>query len=217
MGSKGGRAPPPPDPTAVATAQTGSNVQTATANAYLNNVNQYGPRGSITYERTGTEAIRNPDGTTSDVPIFAQHETLSPNQQTLATQQENLGIDLNDIAGDQLTRLADVLGRPVYEDLAGVPAIRPGFDAGGPIQTSVDYAYAPTSFGDTAGRIQYDVPGGTDFSALGQQAQDAILARMRPELERSQAALDSRLANQGIALGRRRLPHRADDRATAHQ
>ena len=35
MGSKGGRAPPPPDPFATASAQTQSNVGTAIANSYL--------------------------------------------------------------------------------------------------------------------------------------------------------------------------------------
>jgi hypothetical protein len=35
----------------------------------------------------------------------------------------------------------------------------------------------------------------------GQTAQDAIMARLQPQLDRSRAALDSRLANQGIGLG----------------
>jgi hypothetical protein len=203
MGSKGGRPPPAPDPYATASAQTQSNVGTAIANSYLNNANQIGPRGSLTYQQTGTQSIRVPNGQggydSVDLPTWTQTESLSPGQQHLQDQQEALGGQLNDLAGNQLTRLGTVLGQPV--NTSGVPPIQSSFDGGGPIQTSMNLAQAPTSFGGTAGAIQYDVPGGTDFSALGRQAQDAILARMRPELDRQQAALDSRLANQGINIG----------------
>ena len=205
MGSKGGRAPPAPDPTAVGAAQTGSNIGTAIANQTLANTNQYGPRGSLTYNQVGTTRLTLPNGESYDLPQWEQRETLSPNQQALSDQQEQLGRNLNDLAIGQVGRLTNVLGQPV--DATGVPAIRSGFDAGGPIQRYVELNpwlrqdAAPTTFGETAGNIQYDVPGGTDFSALGRQAQDAILERMRPELERSQAALDSRLANQGLSLG----------------
>jgi hypothetical protein len=207
MGSKGGRAPPPPDPTAVATAQTGSNIGTAIANQTMANTNQYGPRGSLTYNQVGTTRLTLPNGESYELPQWEQRETLSPNQQVLANQQENLGIGLNDLAGDQITRLAGVLGRPVSEDVAGVPRMVSSFAQSGPIQSSVDLQRsvnlqnAPTEFGRTAGNIQYDVPGGTDFSTMGREAQDAILARLRPELDRSQAGLDARLANQGIDLG----------------
>jgi hypothetical protein len=213
MGSKNSRPPPAPDPYATASAQTQSNIETATANSYLNNVSQYGPRGSITYEQTGTRTITRPDGTTAEVPIWAQHETLSEGQQALSNQQEQIGRNLNQLALDQVGRLATLFGQPANAD--GLPAIRSSFDGGGPMQTSFDRggpiqtsvdlqrsvnpANAPTEFGRTAGNVQYSLP--TDFSAMGRQAQDAIMARLRPELERSQDRLDNQLANQGIERG----------------
>ena len=41
--------PTPPNPYATAAAQTGTNVATGVANAYLNNVNQVTPQGNLTY------------------------------------------------------------------------------------------------------------------------------------------------------------------------
>src|SRR5688572_22846101 len=70
-----GSPPPAPDPVKTAQAQTQSNVQTATANAALNRVDQYTPYGSSTYNVTGT----NPDGT----PIYRQDVQFSPEQQAL--------------------------------------------------------------------------------------------------------------------------------------
>jgi hypothetical protein len=205
MGSKGGRAPPPPDPFATASAQTQSNVGTAIANSYLSNTNQIGPRGSLTYQQTGTQSIRVPNGQggydTVDLPTWTQTETLSPGQQVLQGQQEQIGRDLNNLAINQIGRLGNVLDRPVNVDTSGLPQIQSSIPGGGDIQRFADAQYAPTGFADTAGRIQYDVPGSHDFATMGREAQDAIMARLRPELERNQAALDSRLANQGVDLG----------------
>jgi hypothetical protein len=209
MGSKNSRPPPAPDPYATASAQTQSNLGTAIAQSYLNNTNQYGPRGSLTYQQTGTQTIRTPNGQggydTVDLPTWSQYETLSPGQQALQNQQEQLGQGLNNLAIGQVGRLTDVLGRPV--DTSGIPQIQSSFGNAGPIQSnvdlqrSVDLQNAPTSFGGTAGTIQYDLPGMNDFASFGREAQDAIMARLRPELDRSRASLDSRLANQGIELG----------------
>lgn len=44
-------------------------------------------------------------------------------------------------------------------------------------------------------------PAPTADNAYRQQQQDALQARLNPQLDRSQAALDQRLANQGISLG----------------
>src|SRR5215207_8625708 len=99
------------------------------------NTNQYGPRGSLTYNQVGTTRLTLPNGESYELPQWEQRETLSPNQQVLANQQENLGIGLNDLAGDQITRLAGVLGRPVSEDVAGVPQMVSSFAPSGPVQS----------------------------------------------------------------------------------
>ena len=46
--------PTPPNPYQTAAAQTGTNVSTGVANAFLNNVNQVTPHGSLNYDVTGS-------------------------------------------------------------------------------------------------------------------------------------------------------------------
>lgn len=70
-----GSAPSAPDPQQLAQAQMQINQQQAIQNAELNNVNQVGPTGSMTYTQTGTNA----DGT----PIYTQTTALSPQLQAL--------------------------------------------------------------------------------------------------------------------------------------
>jgi hypothetical protein len=87
-------APQAPDPTQTAAAQTQSNIQTATANAGLNRINQYTPYGNLEYNINGT----NPDGT----PQYSQTASFSPGEQQLFNQglegQQKLGqIGLNSL------------------------------------------------------------------------------------------------------------------------
>ena len=53
-------APTPPNPIADRAAQTGTNVSTGVANAYLNNVNQNTPDGSLTLRRDGQLQLDRP-------------------------------------------------------------------------------------------------------------------------------------------------------------
>lgn len=63
MGKKGS-APTPPDPAKTAAAQTATNLSTAQANAYLGNVNQVTPDGSLSYSKSGQNWIDDPNGQT---------------------------------------------------------------------------------------------------------------------------------------------------------
>jgi hypothetical protein len=87
------QAPAPPDPYAVAAAQTKSNLATGTANAELNRVNQSNPLGTSTYQITGYNA----DGT----PQYSQSTQLSPQEQTILGQyiqgQQGAGAAANGI------------------------------------------------------------------------------------------------------------------------
>lgn len=79
--------PPPPDPVAVANAQTGTNVGTAIAQGTLNNVNQVGPGGSTTFDKTGGYT----DPTTGQfVPSFTKTTSLSPLGNQLLQGQQDL-------------------------------------------------------------------------------------------------------------------------------
>lgn len=66
-----------------------------------------------------------------------------------------------------------------------------GLDQIGRISDAVSKPFDLSAFG----------PAPTADSAYRQQQQDALQQRLNPQLDRSQAALDQRLANQGIALG----------------
>ncbi len=77
-----GDAPTPPNPTATAAAQTGTNVSTAVANSMLNNMNQVTPGGSLTFSNTGNYGWTDPStGQTYNIPTrTATQSLLNPTQ-----------------------------------------------------------------------------------------------------------------------------------------
>lgn len=109
------KAPASPDPQQTAAAQTASNVNTAMANTALNNANEVNPYGSVNYAISGYQDI---DG--RKVPTYTKTTTLDPAQQQLLDQQNQLGSQMNGIAGRQLTNLDSTLSKPI--DFSGAPA-----------------------------------------------------------------------------------------------
>jgi len=103
--------PPPPDPKETAAGSTSTNVGTAIANSYLNNMNQVTPDGSVSYDQTGSYQWNDPyTGQTYNIPRFTQTQTLSGNQQAIKGQQDaaslnlaTLGNSLSGTLGQQLT------------------------------------------------------------------------------------------------------------------
>lgn len=108
-----GSPPTAPDPTATAAAQTQSNVQTATANAALNRVDQYTPYGSSTYDITGT----NPDGT----PNYSQTISLSPGEQNLFNMQQQGQQTLGQTALGALGNVQNTYSQPFSTN--GLPQV----------------------------------------------------------------------------------------------
>ncbi len=228
MGSSAPAAPTPPDPVATASAQGASNVSTASAQTQLNNTNQFTPYGSVQYFPTGESSVKNPDGTYSEFPTWSSVQTLSPSQQKLFNQQNALGTQANNAASLALGTLNQDFKSPVTNaNLPGLttslstPSLATGYDQGGAIQTgystgpALQYGYdpggtiqsdvklntnAPTTFGNTAGQIQYGL-GNTDFSAETNNATNAVLARLQPTMDRGNSSLQAQLANQGITQG----------------
>jgi hypothetical protein len=76
--------PTPAAPQAVSAAQTGSNVDTAVANATLGNVNQVGPMGSTAYNETGGKMVNG-----NWVPSYTQTTSLNPTLQDILTRTQN--------------------------------------------------------------------------------------------------------------------------------
>jgi len=115
--------PQAPDPFATAQAQTGYNINTATAQNLLNNVNKETPYGNIIYNQTGTQTIGASPGTpgTPDtggfwngsawvptggshgtpasagwqVPTYTQRVDLNPNIASLVASIPNKPLDLS--------------------------------------------------------------------------------------------------------------------------
>jgi hypothetical protein len=171
MGSQS--APKPPSPEKVAAAQTQQNVETATANAYLGNVNQNTPFGSLTYSQTGTHTITDAKGRTHEVPTFTATQTLSPRQQQIAQVGEEAQINLGTLARDQSARLGDLLGTPL--DVSGAPNVN-------------------------APRLDTRI-GENDFERSRRRVERALMSRMNPNLEAGRERLESQLTNQGLARG----------------
>lgn len=107
-------APKPPDPKETSAASTGTNVGTAIANSVLNNANQVGPDGSITYSQSGTYDWKDPyTGKTYQIPRSTATTTLSPEQQAIKTQTDAAQLNLGGIANEQSAFLKDYLNKPV--------------------------------------------------------------------------------------------------------
>lgn len=112
--SKGSDAPAPADPTLVANSQTKSNLGTASATQAMNNVNQVGPNGTVTYDQTGSYT----DPTTGTVvPKYTQTTSLDPLSQAILTGTKQVGGSLVPTA----QKYADIAGgsaKPLNFDTA---------------------------------------------------------------------------------------------------
>lgn len=182
------KAPKAPDPKETAAAQTGTNIGTAVANSYLNNVNQVTPDGSLTYNQTGSKNYYDPyTGKSYDIPQFTATQQLSQQQQAIKDQTDGAELNLGKLANSQSGRLNDLLGRPM--DLNGAPAAGNAGNLNMPqYQQFGNGPKLQTSYTD-------------DFSQDKQAVQDAMMSRLNPQIENDRSALEQRLANQGIMPG----------------
>jgi hypothetical protein len=194
-------APTPPDPIATARAQTGTNVSTAVANAYLGNVNQVTPTGTLDYNQSNSYQWTDPTtGSTYNIPTFTATQTLTPQGQAIQNQTLAAQYNLAGMANAQSARISGLLSNNL--DLSGAPS-------GGNAQNILNVPQAVTSY-NQGGPIQSSIAGGgpiqmnvgpQDFSTDRQAVQDALMARMNPQLQIEQQRLQQQLADQGIRYG----------------
>ena len=117
--------PTPPDPQATARAQTGTNVSTAVANAYLQNINQNTPYGSLRYDQSGTYGWTDPtSGQTYNIPTFTATQSLSPTQLALQQSQDQTKQQLSNIGVQQSARIGNMLNAPLQTSGYGPAAVR---------------------------------------------------------------------------------------------
>ena len=168
--SKSAPEPTPPRETSAAT--TGTNVSTAVANAFLQNMNEITPDGTRTFSQTGETNITDPyTGQSYDIPRFTVEQTLSDGQQAIKDQSDGAELNLATLANDQSGFLNEYLGTP----------------------------------------FQYD-PGNHEEWALG------LHDRLNSDnINGQREALESRLANQGIALGSEQYDQAMESFTGGHQ
>lgn len=174
--------PTPPDPYKTAAAQTNTNVSTSIANTVSGNANENSPIGSVRYTQNGTYQLNEPTydsqgnvtgSTTRDIPTWLRTVTLSPEQQAIYNQQVGLSQGMNDLAAQQLSRLSGTLSEPI--NLDNLPAI----------------GQLPTA----------QTVGTNDYSADRQRVEDALYARLNPQLQQAADARRTQLSNQGVMEG----------------
>jgi Chaperone of endosialidase len=205
-------APTPPDPYRTAAAQTGTNVSTGVANAFLNNVNQITPDGSLRYDVTGNHSWTDPStGQTYNIPTFTSTQSLSPQGQAIQSQLNAAKMNMAGMANAQSGRISDVLSTP-FDPSTGAPQAgdASGIAGVGQAATSFDPGEAQqTTFGD-AGDITHSYGPG-DFSQDRQHVEDSLMARMNPQLARERGNIEQRLADQGIRYGSQAYTSAMDD------
>lgn len=160
MGSTkgGGGSAPSTNASQVAGQQLGANVNTAIANAWLNNTNQVTPYGTLTY----TEAGRHPIADGVVAPQFTAETKLNPAGQKLQDTTMAITQGTADLAKDYVGRIGAATAQPFsYDGMPGAP--------------------------------QYD-------EGYRRQQIDAITQRAQPQMDRDRAALEQRLADQGIGI-----------------
>ena len=154
-------------------------------------MNQVGPDGTLSYNQTGSQKYTDPyTGQTYDIPQYTQTTTLSQAQQAIKDQTDATKLNLGTAATNESGQLASTLANPFSlnnlpaagdpNSISGVPKAQTSFDSGGPITMS----YGPD-----------------DFSADRQNVQDALMARLNPQLDLQQHKLQQQLADQGINYG----------------
>jgi len=106
--------PTPPDPYATATAQAAADKETAITQGQLNQVNQVGPYGNLSYTQRGTT----PEGT----PQYTATTTLSPDGQRQLDLTNRAGITYGETANNQLDQLSQLLSQPLdFDSLGSAP------------------------------------------------------------------------------------------------
>src|SRR6478736_53563 len=195
--------PTPPDPAATARAQTGTNVSTAVANAFLGNVNQNTPDGSLSYNQSGSYGWTDPTtGSTYNIPTFTATQQLSPSGLQLKNTQDATKQQLANLAGSQAQRASGLLGTNLQTEgrgptggdsasISNVPKALTNFNPGIPIQTGFD----------SGGDITRDYGPADNYSADRQRVEDSLMQRMNPQLQIEQQRIQQQLADQGIRYG----------------
>ena len=181
------KAPNPPDYAAAAKEQGQQNTYAALASNYLNQANQVGPNGSLTYNYStpgSGQGYTTPDGIY--IPQATATTTLSPDQQKLYDQNMTMSQSLNDIGIGGLNSIGRTMGSPLTGDQ---------------FQSLKTGLAAPQLQGqlDTSGVT--NLPTLDEFKGQRDQITQAYMDRLAPYMKQQQDQMVARLATQGITNG----------------
>jgi hypothetical protein len=173
MGKSNPTPPATPDYAGAAVAQGQSNLQAGQQTAALSNPNIQTPYGNQTVTW---------DNSNPNMPQANISQTLTPAAQAALDAQQQTQLGLSNLAQQGIGQAAGILGTP--------------FQYNGPgIQTAVNYNGPGVQTGlDLSGVAKMPVN-------AGMTGQNAIMGRLQPQIQQSDAALAQRLANQGITQG----------------
>jgi hypothetical protein len=155
-----------------------------------------------------------------DTPNIEQY--LTPEAQATLEAQQRVERAFSGLGEKAIGRVQDVYGTAFTPQ--GLPAQQFQFQGGGALptlpqmqgQARSDVSAMPTNFGPTAGQYGMatggpsgpNLQGQLDTSQLaampvnaGMTAQQAIMSRLDPQLQRQRSQLETQLANQGLARG----------------
>lgn len=197
-------APDPTPPRDTSAATTSSNLSTAIGNAWLTNMNEYGPDGSREFTQSGMQTVTDPyTGQTYQVPQFSVRTTLSPEQQAIKAEQDRaslnlagLGANLSDQLGAKLTNNFTINNDATEARLMelGLKRLAPMF-----AQRDDDLRTRLANQGIKVGSAAYD----REMALAGQQQNDAynqLLLQGRGQAVNEQLTEDNQRINQISAL-----------------
>lgn len=184
MGKKSPKSPAPPDPVAVAQAQQQANTETARVNFANSAVNQYTPYGSLVWNQIAPDR-------------WSATQTLSPEQSWLKSQEENLGMTMNDMAQRSLWRADATLSTPFND--AGIQ--------------QAGYRLDPNWAIGWRGTPQETANLGVENVAPRDTSEVArlMMQRAAPDLQRNRNAIRNQLINSGVREGTEAWNRAMDD------
>lgn len=189
------KAPKPPDYAAAAKEQGVANLNSAIGSNVMNQINQVGPTGSLSYAYDNFYTL--PDGT--KIPVATATTQLSPEQQHLYDQNVGISTSLNDLAQQGIGYVGDAVSNPITADSIGGPGLATGL-----ARSEFDPTADPT-LNQIQGQYDFSgvdaLPSSSDFNSQRDQITDAYMQRLQPYLDKQRAALDTKLSNQGITHG----------------
>lgn len=213
MGKKTPKPPAPIDYAAAAASQGQANLASALQTSYLSNPNIVNPYGSST-----TTFGQARDASGNVIPGATQatvrQELNAASAAALASQQEverklaALALQGTDVATKQLgtpfsydpsRSFLNTTGpqAQTYTPSAALGALNYGPKAG---EYGTAAGVDPNAYGQATGRLDLSNVAAMPVNA-GMTGQNAILSRLAPQIQQSEAAMAQRLANQGITQG----------------